>query len=58
MATLRIEINLDNQAFEDPNEVERILDNANLGDLAAEPCEIKLYDSNGNVVGFATISDD
>jgi hypothetical protein len=71
MATLNIEINLDNAAFEDSSEVARILRNL------ADRVEIQVYDglggqrvvhslgkgvllrdSNGNRVGSAQVEED
>lgn len=57
--TLRIEIRLDNAAFEDAGELARILGNAakRLPDPPA-PDVVALMDSNGNRVGTATITED
>lgn len=62
---LKIEINMDNAAFEDDaySEVESILRNGwpegpfvGLHD-SGQPSIVKLRDSNGNTVGFAEVSD-
>lgn len=65
MATLNIEINLDNAAFEDSEEVSRILrslaDRIEVqvidGSLIANAEEFTLMDFNGNWAGSARISE-
>lgn len=56
---LKIELDMDNDAFCDPNEVGRILRKfADLqdDDLMLMDNSIPLRDINGNAVGFATVT--
>ena len=55
---LKIEIELDNSAFEEPGEIERILEclGSRLPSTACETQgEISAHDCNGNWVGYAKI---
>ena len=60
MATLTIKINMDNAAFEDPNEIKRILTvqanyiNENMRLMSGTPWS--LLDINGNKVGTVKVT--
>ena len=59
---LTININLDNDAFSDPGETNRIL--RNVGSIIEDfngqpyPFELNLHDSNGNTVGTLKVEED
>ena len=58
--TLTIKISLDNAAFEDSPEHEIALAFKTIASklpFPLEPCKIRVMDSNGNSVGFATITE-
>lgn len=55
----KIEIRMDNAAFEDPTELPRILKKtAKFADILNAGDSFHLYDTNGNKVGFIRMEED